>query len=213
MTSAEPSKLHSCWGSAPHPGIYRIEANLGEKGRGRRVAARSPILAPARGALVASRQSPILRPGRLQFSTETKEYTKNDSSAVVRSELLNATRDPSPLSQLVADPGCGGVSQKPASQHDALIGVAHWARNSQQINQRLPPPGRAARAKRERRLAKEWFGSNRALKRTIATSRSDDNQNESNPATSFKGTTISQKEGDHAKRYPYANCPMETALA
>ena len=190
MTSAEPSKLHSSWGSAPDPGIYRIDANLGERGGGAwPPALRSWPLLAALG----------LRPRRALSSAQVacnlaqkqRSHTKNDSPAVVRSELLAAAQDPSPLSQLEADLGCGGFKPK-ASQHDALNGVAHWARNSQQINQRLPPPGRASRAQRERRLAKEWFGSNRALKRTIATSRSDDDQNESNPATSLKRSTINE---------------------
>ena len=47
-------------------------------------------------------------------------------------------------------------------------------RNSQQTNQHLPRPGRAARRYGEWYLAKECVGSNRALTRTIATSRSDD---------------------------------------
>src|SRR5579862_2149687 len=67
-----------------------------------------------------------------------------------------------------------------ARPHDALNGVALTARNSHQINPHLPHqlPGRAARGYRERYLAKECFGSNRLLKRTIATSRSDDNRDE-----------------------------------
>ena len=32
MPNAEPSELRNFWGPAPALGIYRIEANLGEKG-------------------------------------------------------------------------------------------------------------------------------------------------------------------------------------
>lgn len=69
---------------------------------------------------------------------------------------------------------CNGCGQP----HDALNGVAPTARNSHQINQHPPRPGGAAHENRERRLAKECVGSNRALKRTIATSRSDDDRDE-----------------------------------
>jgi hypothetical protein len=65
-----------------------------------------------------------------------------------------------------------------ANQHDALNGVALTARNSHQINQHLPQLGRAAHENRERYLAKECVGSNRALKRTIAVSRGDDDRDE-----------------------------------
>jgi len=64
--------------------------------------------------------------------------------------------------------------------HVAVNGVALTARNSHQINPHLPSknPGRAAHGDREQSLAKEWFGSNRLLQRTIATSRSDGNRDD-----------------------------------
>ena len=73
------------------------------------------------------------------------------------------------------------------------------ARNSHQIHQRLPEPGRAAHRKRERYLAKECVGSNRALTRTIATSRSDDNLERVKPAPN-EGTHLEEPRADSNRR-------------
>ena len=58
------------------------------------------------------------------------------------------------------------------------------------IHRHLPRPGRAAHGDRERYLAKERLGSNRARKRTIATSRGDDNRTESHEASTQQTNMI-----------------------
>ena len=68
------------------------------------------------------------------------------------------------------------------------------------INQRLPRPGRATRGKRGRYLAKECVGSNRALKRTIATSRSDDDRDELTSATSILQEPTSKARSRRLRR-------------
>jgi hypothetical protein len=65
-------------------------------------------------------------------------------------------------------------------QHVAVYGVALTVRNSHQINPHLTDyKAELLAAIASSNIAKECVGSNRQLKRTIATSRSDDNRDES----------------------------------
>ncbi len=75
----------------------------------------------------------------------------------------------------------------PSQPHVALDGVALAERNSHQINLCLPRLGRASHGYPERYLSKECVGSNRALTRTIATSRRDDDRDESPIQTDRRG--------------------------
>ena len=141
-------------------------------------------LLPIGGYVKMAGQEDTPQEKRDEINAKKGDNVIQDSSVVVRSELHNAIRDPSRLGQLEKDRGCGGLNQTfLASQHDALDGVAPAVRNSHQINQRLPKTGRASHAWRERYLAKECFGSNRALTRTIATSRCNDDRHESHQYT------------------------------
>jgi hypothetical protein len=74
------------------------------------------------------------------------------------------------------------ASNGKAGPHDALIGVALAARNSHQDKSASAMTDYQAElltAIVSSNFAKECVGSNRLLKRTIATSRSDDNRDES----------------------------------
>jgi hypothetical protein len=74
------------------------------------------------------------------------------------------------------------ASNGQGQQHDALIGVALAARNSHQDKSASAMTDYQAElltAIASSNFAKECVGSNRLLKRTIATSRSDDNRDES----------------------------------
>ncbi len=100
-----------------------------------------------------------------------------------------------------------------ASRHEPVNGVALVARNSHQINQHLPRPGRATHGEREWYLAKECVGSDRRQKRTIATSRRDDDQAESNSKYKPHHQQRSRETGDYANHYLYAATQRETASA
>lgn len=105
------------------------------------------------------------------------------------------------------------LMRRPRSpEHVALYGAPLTARNSPQINQHPPPPGGAARGNRQRRLAKECFGSNRHQKRSIATPRRDDNQPESIAVTPLPTASERTQAGDYANHYPYAVTPRENSV-
>ena len=148
--------------------------------------------------------------------SSTQKRNKKEARKKIRSgcsiRSATADRDPSRLGQLESDRGCGGLSQVSASQHGALDGVAPTARNSHQINQRLPRQGRASHGQRERYLAKECVGSNRMRKERsqLPAATTTETNHMKYPTTDKSSATT--KTGDYAKQYRYAATPMETAF-
>ena len=126
--------------------IYRISANLGEKKeRGDNVSPPSPILAP--GTALGSVPTVALSSAQV-MSILTHGEKKEIRPTKIRRRLF----DPSCL-QLEIPPvwansnvslDAAATASGLASQHVALDGVAPTARNSHQINPRLPYPGRAS---------------------------------------------------------------------
>jgi hypothetical protein len=149
------------------------------KGAGRHIVAPLSDLGPWDGARVGSHRCPPPRSPKLYHTEKRRRhYPERFANGCSIRACLTATRDPSPLSQLESDRGCGGLILSQPARRVEWSG--HRVRNSHQINLHLPRPGRASHGPRERYLAKECVGSNRALKRTIATSRRDDNLNKAN---------------------------------
>jgi hypothetical protein len=98
-----------------------------------------------------------------------------------------------------------------ASSHDAVDGVAPTVRNSHQTNPRLPS--------RAELIMLGVIGAPRrnvlgaiAWKRTIATSRCNDNRDEL-PEEQPSPVIRSTRKANHAQRYQYATPSIETSLA
>ena len=95
-----------------------------------------------------------------QLETHNRHHNNSDSSAVVRSELPPAIRDPSRMGQLEADRGCGGLKQsRPA--HTTLWMEWPYGEEFAPDKSASAIKGRADQAWRDRRPAKECVGSNR----------------------------------------------------
>jgi hypothetical protein len=113
---------------------------------------------------------------------------------VVRSELPCGNLRSLPWGQRESVLGCGAFRPRWGKPASTSLGVEWPGRRG--IRTRYvriglgPLPGRAAHGDRERYLAKECVGSNRAWQRTIATSRSDENRDEAR-----NGTAASARHG------------------
>jgi hypothetical protein len=98
-----------------------------------------------------------------------------------------------------------------ASSHDAVDGVAPTVRNSHQTNPRLPS--------RAELIMFDVIGTPRrnvlgaiAMKRTIATSRCNDNRDEFHYEQKLSPINSSTKKAKHAQRYQCATPSIETTL-
>ena len=98
-----------------------------------------------------------------------------------------------------------------ASSHDAVDGVAPTVRNSHQTNPRLPS--------RAELIMLGVIGTPRrnvlgaiAMKRTIATSRCNDNRDEFHHKQKPSPTISSTRKAKHAQRYQCATPSIETTL-
>jgi len=98
-----------------------------------------------------------------------------------------------------------------ASSHDAVDGVAPTVRNSHQTNPRLPS--------RAELIMLGVIGTPRrnvlgaiAMKRTIATSRCNDNRDEFHYEQKLSPINSSTKKAKHAQRYQCATPSIETTL-
>ena len=177
---------------------------------------------PSRALSSAQAESIVVRCSRPEEDV-LRNDGGNQQQRKIRQRLFDPSgyrvaRDPSRRSQLEARPWMRRLRSKAtvsAGQHEHLNGVALTARNSHQINQRLPQPGRAAHRHGEWYLAKECVGSNRRLTRTIATSRSDDDRGESHCSNRLRPPNHYRhsKKANNAQRYRYAGTPVETANA
>ena len=99
-----------------------------------------------------------------------------------------------------------------ASSHDAVDGVAPTVRNSHQTNPRLPS--------RAELIMLGVIGTPRrnvlgaiAMKRTIATSRCNDNRDEFHYEQKPSPIVSSTRKANHAQRYQCATPSIETSLA
>src|SRR5690348_4989948 len=134
-------------------------------------------LGPWDGARVASQHCPILRPGRRNYSTFEKETfpTRFASGCSIRA-ALGQLKIPPPWansSRSVDAVGCQPVHglTQPAR---CIEWSGPWGEEFAPDKSAPATTRQGLSRTRERYLAKECVGSNRALKRTIATSRSED---------------------------------------
>ena len=111
------------------------------------------------------------------FVKQTGDTKNSDSSAVVRSEWPPGNSRSLPYGSTRGGPWMWRLEAIQASSHDALDGVAPTVRNSHQTNPRLPS--------RAELIMLGVIGTPRrnvlgaiAMKRTIATSRCNDNRDE-----------------------------------
>ena len=145
------------------------------------------------------------------FVKQTGDTKNSDSSAVVRSELPPGNSRSLPYGPTRGGPWMWRLEAIQASSHDALDGVAPTVRNSHQTNPRLPS--------RAELIMLGVIGTPRrnvlgaiAMKRTIATSRCNDNRDEFHYEQKPSSTISSTKKAKHAQRYQCAIPSIETAL-
>ena len=145
------------------------------------------------------------------FVKQTGDTKNSDSSAVVRSELPSGNSRSLPYGSTRGGPWMWRLEAIQASSHDALDGVAPTVRNSHQTNPRLPS--------RAELIMLGVIGTPRrnvlgaiAMKRTIATSRCNDNRDEFHYEQKPSSTISSTKKAKHAQRYQCAIPSIETAL-
>jgi hypothetical protein len=99
-----------------------------------------------------------------------------------------------------------------ASSHDALDGVAPTVRNSHQTNPRLPSKAELIMLGVIGTPRRNVLGAI-AMKRTIATSRCNDNRDEFHYEPTSSPTISSTRKAKHAQRYQCATPSIETSLA
>src|ERR1700687_4123770 len=134
-----------------------------------------------------------------QLETNNRHHNNSDSSAVVRSELPLGNSRSLPYGSTRGGPWMWRLEAIQASSHDALDGVAPTVRNSQQTNPRLPS--------RAELIMLGVIGTPRrnvlgaiAMKRTIATSRCNDNRDEFHHKPKPSPTISSTRKAKHAQR-------------
>ena len=98
-----------------------------------------------------------------------------------------------------------------ASSHDALDGVAPTVRNSHQTNPRLPSRAELIMLGVSGTSRRNVLGAI-ALKRTIATSRCNDNRDEFHYEQRPSPIISSTRKAKHAQRYQCATPSIETSL-
>ena len=145
------------------------------------------------------------------FVKQTGDTKNSDSSAVVRSELPPGNSRSLPYGPTRGGPWMWRLEAIQASSHDALDGVAPTVRNSHQTNPRLPS--------RAELIMLGVIGTPRrnvlgaiAMKRTIATSRCNDNRDEFHYEQKPSPTISSTRKAKIAQRYQCATPSIETAL-
>jgi hypothetical protein len=145
------------------------------------------------------------------FVKQTGDTKNSDSSAVVRSELPPGNSRSLPYGPTRGGPWMWRLEAIQASSHDAVDGVAPTVRNSHQTNPRLPS--------RAELIMLGVIGTPRrnvlgaiAMKRTIATSRCNDNRDEFHYEQKPSPTISSTKKAKIAQRYQCATPSIETAL-
>ena len=133
------------------------------------------------------------------FVKQTGDTKNSDSSAVVRSELPPGNSRSLPYGPTRGGPWMWRLEAIQASSHDALDGVAPTVRNSHQTNPRLPS--------RAELIMLGVIGTPRrnvlgaiAMKRTIATSRCNDNRDEFYYEQKPSPTISSTRKAKHAQR-------------
>lgn len=134
------------------------------------------------------------------FVKQTGDTNNSDSSAVVRSELPPGNSRSLPYGPTRGGPWMWRLEAIQASSHDAVDGVAPTVRNSHQTNPRLPS--------RAELIMLSVIGTPRrnvlgaiALKRTIATSRCNDNRDGFHYKQKPSPTISSTRKAKHAQRY------------
>ena len=145
------------------------------------------------------------------FVKQTGDTKNSDSSAVVRSEWPSGNSRSLPYGSTRGGPWMWRLEAIQASSHDAVDGVAPTVRNSHQTNPRLPS--------RAELIMLGVIGTPRrnvlgaiAMKRTIATSRCNDNRDELHHKQKPSPTISSTRKAKHAQRYQCATPSIETAL-
>lgn len=134
-----------------------------------------------------------------QLETNNRHHNNSDSSAVVRSELPPGNSRSLPYGPTRGGPWMWRLEAIQASSHDAVDGVAPTVRNSHQTNPRLPS--------RAELIMLGVIGTPRrnvlgaiAMKRTIATSRCNDNRDEFHHKPKPSPTISSTRKAKHAQR-------------
>jgi hypothetical protein len=138
-------------------------------------------------------------------------HKNSDSSAVVRSELPPGDSRSLPYGSTRGGPWMWPLKRQTSQPHDALDGVAPTVRNSHQTNPRLPSTAELIMLGVIGTPRRNVLGAI-ALKRTIATSRCNDNRDEFHHKQKHSPTISSTRKAKHAQRYQCATPSIETTL-
>jgi hypothetical protein len=197
----------------PHEpmGPRRTSAQARQRGRPSRLCPRIDPREGRRADARATAEKGLTNSLEQQLETINRHHNNSDSSAVVRSELPLGNSRSLPYGSTRGGPWMWPLKRQTSQPHDALDGVAPTVRNSHQTNPRLPS--------RAELIMLGVIGTPRrnvlgaiALKRTIATSRCNDNRDElheEKPSPVISST----RKANHAQRYQCATPSIETSLA